>query len=76
MSKPRPPIPSDLRQLIRERAADLGWSQAEIARRAGVRVATVNKLLGDAGEVHLSIAQRVADAMGGIDVRGWATSPK
>ena len=63
--------PTDLRQLIRDRAARLGWPQTKIAKAAGVRVATVNKLLGTRGEVHLSIAQRVADVMGGISVRGW-----
>ena len=54
------PIRLRLRELRRARA----WSQAELARRAGVRQATVSRLEGKSvRNVNLDVLERLADAL-------------
>ena len=50
---------------LRELREAKGWSQRDLARRAGVRAATVNSLeLRAAQKVDLSVLERLADALG------------
>lgn len=54
------PIRLRLRELRRAR----GWSQTELARRAGVRQATVSHLeSGAAAKLSLEVLERLADAL-------------
>jgi len=50
---------------LRELREAKGWSQRDLARRAGVRAATVNSLeLRAPQKVDLSVLERLADALG------------
>lgn len=65
------------RKLIRGRRA-LGWSQAELARRAGVRVETLNRL--EHGKHSANVAtvdklQRALDAGQAAQARGSSPTP-
>ena len=50
---------------VREARMRRGWTQAELARRAGVRRATVNSLeSGRRERVNLDVLEKVAKALG------------
>lgn len=50
---------------IEELRSAKGWSQRELARRAGVRQATMSHLeSGKAKELDLSVLERIAHALG------------
>jgi transcriptional regulator with XRE-family HTH domain len=50
--------------LIREARQKRGWSQRELARRAGVRQATVSQLERGVRRLDLDVLERVARALG------------
>lgn len=58
-----PPIPFGER--VRQRRQERGWTRAELAQRAQVEASTVSRLeRGGAQEITLSVARRIARALG------------
>jgi ribosome-binding protein aMBF1 (putative translation factor) len=49
------------RDIVRDRQK-LGWSQAELARRAGIRVETLNRLEGGKHSPSVATIQKIDDA--------------
>ena len=66
----------DLAATVRGRRLDLGWSQAELARRAKVSREWVNEFEAGKSTVELGLALRVLDSLEltlDVAVRGVAT---
>lgn len=62
------------RKLIRARRA-LGWSQAELARRAGVRMETLNRLEHGKHSPNVAAVDKLSDALQAGEARAGGAKP-